>query len=85
MTDDNIQPANDTLAILASEIEYRIVNSLNRRMETEGKKVQVQIRALSQALHDYVELTKHEIVRAIAENEELIELIARELARMKMN
>lgn len=81
MPEEKHTPANDPMATLAYEIERRVVSSLDRRMATEGKKVQAQIISLSQALHDHVELTKHEIVRAIADNEDLIELIAQELAR----
>lgn len=73
--------SKEDIAAITYEIEGRVVDPLKRRMNWEGKKVESQIKGLSFALEHYLEKMKGDITQAIRENEQSVEVVARELAR----
>jgi hypothetical protein len=52
-------------------------------LKEKGITIEDRIKALSFALEGYLEAMKHEILQAIRENEQTLEVLARELARRR--
>jgi hypothetical protein len=77
--------SKDDIAAIIREIEGRVTNSLNRRMAREGKQIQDQIKGLETSMLDFLEILKHELLRAVRENDQSLEVIAREMARWDAN